>query len=240
MKCLFRIITVLNKTIMKKLKILLVDDHKMIRDGIRSMLESQENEYKFIIDEAEDGEQGIIKAKTHPDIIIMDYQLPNISGAEAAAKILENDPGTKILALSNYNEYMYIDKMIKTGVKGFILKNIAPEELLKAIEAILNGGSYYSNEVTTKLVTFDSNSSHTVKSIAVKEKIESLLSRREIEVLRYIVNACTNDEIGENLNISRRTAETHRQNILKKLDIKNTATLMKYAMPMFAPVNSND
>ncbi|HSY77191.1 MAG TPA: response regulator transcription factor [Bacteroidia bacterium] len=225
---------------MKKLKILLVDDHKMIRDGIRSMLESQENEYKFIIDEAEDGEQGIIKAKTHPDIIIMDYQLPNISGAEAAAKILENDPGTKILALSNYNEYMYIDKMIKTGVKGFILKNIAPEELLKAIEAILNGGSYYSNEVTTKLVTFDSNSSHTVKSIAVKEKIESLLSRREIEVLRYIVNACTNDEIGENLNISRRTAETHRQNILKKLDIKNTATLMKYAMPMFAPVNSND
>jgi DNA-binding NarL/FixJ family response regulator len=240
MKCLFRIITVLNKTIMRKLKILLVDDHKMIRDGIRSMLESQENEYKFIIDEAEDGEQGIIKAKTHPDIIIMDYQLPNISGAEAAAKILENDPGTKILALSNYNEYMYIDKMIKTGVKGFILKNIAPEELLKAIEAILNGGSYYSNEVTTKLVTFDSNSSHTVKSIAVKEKIESLLSRREIEVLRYIVNACTNDEIGENLNISRRTAETHRQNILKKLDIKNTATLMKYAMPMFAPVNSND
>jgi DNA-binding NarL/FixJ family response regulator len=240
MKCLFLIITVLNRTIMRKLKILLVDDHKMIRDGIRSMLESQENEYKFIIDEAEDGEQGIVKAKAHPDIIIMDYQLPNISGAEAAAKILENDPGTKILALSNYNEYMYIDKMIKTGVKGFILKNIAPEELLKAIEAILNGGSYYSNEVTTKLVTFDSNSSHSVKSIAVKEKIESLLSRREIEVLRYIVNACTNDEIGENLNISRRTAETHRQNILKKLDIKNTATLMKYAMPMFAPVNSND
>jgi DNA-binding NarL/FixJ family response regulator len=222
---------------MRKLKILLVDDHKMIRDGIRSMLESQEDTYKFIIDEAEDGEQGVTKAKAHPDIIIMDYQLPNISGAEAAAKILVNDPQAKILALSNYNEYMYIDKMIKTGVKGFILKNIAPEELLKAIETIVNGGSYYSNEVTTKLVTFDNNSPDNVKSAAIREKIESLLSHREIEVLKYIVNACTNDEIGEKLSISRRTAETHKQNILKKLNIKNTAMLMKYAMPMFAPAS---
>lgn len=224
---------------MKKLKILLIDDHKMIRDGIRSMLESQENRYKFIIDEADNGEQGIAKAKVRPNIIIMDYQLPNMSGAEAAAKILENDPSAKILALSNYNEYMYIDKMVKTGVKGFILKNIGPVELLKAIETILNGGNYYSIEVTKKLLSFDSNSQHASEDEAVKQKIESLLSAREIEVLKYIVNACTNEEIGKNLNISKRTAETHRQNILNKLDIKKTASLMKYAMPMFAPANSN-
>ena len=90
----------------------------------------------------------------------MDYQLPGIDGAEAARQILEKNPDAKIFALSNYNEYMYIDRMIKTGVKGFVLKNVTPEELIKAIDTILHGSNYFSNDVAIKLLNFGNNNSH--------------------------------------------------------------------------------
>jgi DNA-binding NarL/FixJ family response regulator len=215
---------------MKTLKILLIDDHKMIRDGIKSMLESQENRYKFVVDEAADGEEGIAKAKLKPHIIIMDYQLPKLSGAEAAAIILGHNPKAKILALSNYNEYMYIDKMVKTGVKGFILKNIGPEELLKAIETILSGNIYYSSDVAIKLMAFDSDSSQG-KKLSKKNKLTQLLSEREIEILRYITDEYTSDAIAHRLNLSKRTVDSHRQNIMTKLDVKSVAGLIKYAIP---------
>ncbi len=215
---------------MKTLKILLIDDHKMIRDGIKSMLESQENKYKFVVDEAADGEEGIAKAKLKPHIIIMDYQLPKLSGAEAAAIILNQNSKAKILALSNYNEYMYIDKMVKTGVKGFILKNIGPEELLKAIETILSGSIYYSSDVALKLMAFDSDSTQG-KKLSKKNKLTQLLSEREIEILRYITDEYTSDAIAHRLNLSKRTVDSHRQNIMTKLDVKSVAGLIKYAIP---------
>ena len=215
---------------MKTLKILLIDDHKMIRDGIKSMLESQENKYKFVVDEAADGEEGIAKAKLKPHIIIMDYQLPKLSGAEAATIILTHNPKAKILALSNYNEYMYIDKMVKTGVKGFILKNIGPEELLKAIETILGGSIYYSSDVALKLIAFDSDSTQG-KKLSKKNKLTQILSEREIEILRYITDEYTSDAIAHRLNLSKRTVDSHRQNIMTKLDVKSVAGLIKYAIP---------
>jgi DNA-binding NarL/FixJ family response regulator len=223
---------------MKTLKILLVDDHKMIRDGIKSMLESQENKYKFIIDEAEDGEEGLAKSKANPHIIIMDYQLPKMSGAETAALILGSNPKAKILALSNYNEYMYIDKMIKTGVKGFILKNIGPEELLKAIETILNGSIYYSSDVAVKMMSFDNNSAQSKKT-PKDNKLEEILSQRELEVLKCIGEEYTSEEIAKKLSISKRTVDSHRQNIMNKLNVKNIAGLVKYALPLLAPSGSS-
>ena len=142
----------------KNIRILIVDDHKMVREGIRSMLEFQESKFKFFINEAGDGEEGIEIAGQNPyDIIIMDYQLPGMDGADAAKLILEKNPDAKILALSNYNEYMYIDRMIKTGVKGFVLKNVTPEELIKAIDTILKGSNYFSNDVAIKLLNFRDN-----------------------------------------------------------------------------------
>jgi len=122
----------------KNVRILIVDDHKMVREGIRSMLEFQESKFKFFINEARDGEEGVeIAGQNSYDIIIMDYQLPGMDGADAARMILEKNPEAKILALSNYNEYMYIDRMIKTGVKGFVLKNVTPEELIKQLKQYL-------------------------------------------------------------------------------------------------------
>ena len=220
----------------RNVRILIVDDHKMVRDGIRSMLEFQESKFKFFINEAVDGEEGVEIAGNNPyDIIIMDYQLPGIDGADAARLILEKNPEAKILALSNYNEYMYIDRMIKTGVKGFVLKNVTPEELIRAIETILNGSNYFSNDVAIKLLNFENNNPDSFRRRlhSSKAKVYDELSTREMEVLKLISEAKSNDEIAEQLSISKRTVESHKQNLLRKLGVKNTSELIKVAVELF-------
>lgn len=221
----------------RDIRILIVDDHKMVRDGIRSMLEFQESKFKFFINEAVDGEEGVEIAGKNPyDIIMMDYQLPGIDGADAARLILEKNPDAKILALSNYNEYMYIDRMIKTGVKGFVLKNVTPEELIKAIDTILNGSNYFSNDVAIKLLNFENTNQDSFRSRLrnnSKAKIYDDLSTREMEVLKLIGEAKSNDEIAEQLSISKRTVETHKQHLLRKIGVKNTSGLIKFAVEMF-------
>jgi DNA-binding NarL/FixJ family response regulator len=220
----------------RNVRILIVDDHKMVRDGIRSMLEYQETKFKFFINEAVDGEEGVEIAGQNPyDIIIMDYQLPGIDGADAAKLILEKNKDAKILALSNYNEYMYIDRMIKTGVKGFVLKNVTPEELIKAIETILNGSNYFSNDVAIKLLNFENNNPDPFRAHlhSSKAKIYDNLSTREIEVLKLIGEAKSNDEIADQLSISKRTVETHKQHLQRKIGVKNTSGLIKFAVEMF-------
>lgn len=218
----------------KNVRILIVDDHKMVREGIRSMLEFQESKFKFFINEAGDGEEGVEIAGQNPyDIIMMDYQLPGIDGADAARMILEKNPDAKILALSNYNEYMYIDRMIKTGVKGFVLKNITPEELIKAIDTLLNGSNYFSNDIAIKLLNFKNNSPDPRNRLQnSKSKIYNDLSSREVEVLKLVGDAKSNDEIAELLSISKRTVESHKQNLLRKLGVKNTSELIKFAVEM--------
>ncbi len=215
----------------EKTSILIIDDHKMIRDGLRFMLESHKNKYQFIIEEADDGESGVEKACENPyDLIIMDFQLPKINGAQATALIIENDPNAKILGLSNYDEYMYIDSVLKAGARGFVLKNIGPEELLKAIETILAGRNYYSSDVAVKLLSYETNQG---RELQYKNEKAAALSKREIEVLKLISKEFTNEEIAEKLYISKRTVDTHRQNLLNKLNVKNTAGLMKYAFEFF-------
>jgi len=210
---------------MKKLRALIIDDHKMVRDGIKSMLESQDKKYKFTIDEAEDGEEGAEKAIHHTyDIIILDYQLPKLNGADTAKKILATKPKARILALSSYNEYMYIERMMRIGAKGFVLKNIGPEELIRAIESIISGKDYYSSEIALKLLNFDNYSDNSHSQELNK------LSKREIEILKLIADEYTNGQIAEKLSLSKRTIDTHRQNLLTKLNVTNTAGLVKFAL----------
>jgi DNA-binding NarL/FixJ family response regulator len=218
----------------RNIRILIVDDHKMVREGIRSMLEFQESKFKFFINEASDGEEGVEIATQNPyDIIIMDYQLPGIDGADAARLILEKNPEAKILALSNYNEYMYIDRMIKTGVKGFVLKNVTPEELVKAIDTILNGSNYFSNDIAIKLLNFNNTGPDSrIRLHNARGKIYNDLSTREVEVLKLVGEAKSNDEIADLLSISKRTVETHKQNLLRKIGVKNTTELVKFAVEM--------
>ena len=212
---------------MKKIKILIVDDFKMIRDGIIYMLESQEKKYKFIIDQAETGEEAIEKSKKYKyDIIIMDYKLPKLNGAETTKEILLYLPKMKILALSNYDEYVNITDMLNAGAKGFVLKNIGSIELVTAIETILNGKNYYSNDVAIKLIHFGN------KNISYDKKKIDPLTEREIQIIKLIAEEYTNKEIADKLLLSKRTIDKYRQLMMEKLQVNNAVGLLKRAMEL--------
>ena len=206
------------------IRLLIIDDHQMVRDGIRVMLESRDDLQQFELDEAENGELGVQKIlKRHYDIVLIDYQLPGMSGTETLKKIRLYKKDMKVLALSNYDELSYVKSMINEGANGYILKNIEPSQLVHAIQSVLGGSSYYSNEVALKLI----DSAKNTGSIIPPNK--SRLTKRELEVLKMIALEMTNDEIAKGLFISKRTVDTHRQNLLNKLHVKNTAGLIKAA-----------
>lgn len=206
------------------LNVLIVDDHKMIRDGLKVMLSSFKKQLHFHIEEAESGEQALKKiGRQDFHLVIIDYHMPGISGAETILRILRYKPNTKILGLSNYDELPYIQNMLDAGAKGYVLKNIDPPQMLAAIRTILEDKNYYSNEVATKLL-----------EVNRKDKINSVrqmnqLTRRELEVLKMIAMEMTNEEIAEKLSIGKRTVDSHRQNLLHKLHAKNSVGLIKAA-----------
>ena len=211
----------------KIIRLLIVDDHQMVRDGIRVMLESKENFLQFEIDEAENGEIAIRKIlKKDFDIVLIDYQLPGMSGTETLQKIRLYKKDIKVLALSNHDEYSYVKSMVNEGANGYILKNIDPSQLIHAIQSVLAGSSYYSNEVALKLIDSARNADK------APNKAMSGLTKRELEVLKMIALEMTNDEIAKALFISKRTVDTHRQNLINKLNVKNTAGLIKAAYGM--------
>jgi DNA-binding NarL/FixJ family response regulator len=206
------------------LQLLIVDDHKMVRDGLRVMLSSFKNHLPLHIEEAENGEHALKKInKKDYDLVIMDYHMPGLSGSETILRILRFKPETKILALSNYDELACIQSMLDAGAKGYILKNIDPPQMLSAIRSVLENKTYFSNEVATQLLEADK-----------KERIRALwqlneLTKRETEVLKMIAMELTNEEIAEKLSIGKRTVDAHRQNLLRKLHAKNTVGLIKAA-----------
>lgn len=209
------------------MQVLIIDDHKMIRDGLKVMLSSLNKSIQFKISEAESGVEALHKINHNFfELIIVDYQMPGMSGAEIVLRILRYQPETKIMALSNYDELSYIQSMIDAGAKGYVLKNIEPFEMLNAIRTILAGGNYYCNNVALKLI--DAGKDKARK----KDEITKILTRREIEVLQMISMELTNDEIAQKLFVSKRTIDTHRQNLINKLQVKNTVGLVKIALQM--------
>lgn len=215
---------------MQKIKLLIVDDHQLVREGISAMLKSQEKKYLFSIEEVANAEDAITKARNNRyDLIIMDYQLPKLNGLEATKSILVDNPRNKILVVSNYDEYMQVATLIKAGVKGFVLKNISPEELVTAIETILSGKNYYSNDIAVKLINFKEDA---FAGTVLSRMQNHALSKRELEVLKLIALENTNEEIATKLFISRRTVDTHRQNLLNKLNAKNSVGLVRYAIDL--------
>jgi DNA-binding NarL/FixJ family response regulator len=208
---------------LKNIKILVVDDHKMIRDGIRTMLETHKKEFNFTIDEAGSGEEAINKIIILDyDIVLMDYQLPKLNGAETLQQMLIYKSTTKTLAISNYDEQAYIKNFLQAGAKGYVLKDISPTELILAINTILSGKHYFTNEIAYKLTNANS-------SITSKKQNHFGLTKRELQILELIVNEMTNDEIAEKLFLAKRTVDTHRQNLLNKMNVKNTVGLVKCA-----------
>ncbi len=213
----------------KQLNLLIIDDHQMVRDGIRSMLENAKTDYTFQIDEAAYALEAIemVKEKEY-DVLLLDYQLPDQNGADCAIEILKLKPDIKILAISNHDEFVYMKQFIDAGTHGFSLKNITPKELIRAIEMILANQLYYSSEVA---IAFINNQKRPTKLVpVVKPKLKVDLTKRELEILRLITQQFTNKEIAEKLDLAAKTIGEYRQNLLMKLQVKNTAGLVMKAV----------
>jgi DNA-binding NarL/FixJ family response regulator len=210
------------------MRILLVDDHKMMRDGIRYTLNLQER-IKVKVDEAEDGDYALNMVDLFEyDIILMDINMPVMNGIETTKRIFKKSKGCKVIALSMHNEDTLIRGMMDAGASGYLLKNTGSEELVKALLTVQGGNNYYSNEVALTLL--ETNSSAVKDSKVNPEDRENKLTKRETEILKLIADEFTNEEIAEILHLSKRTVDAHRYNMLTKLNLKNTAGLVKYAI----------
>jgi DNA-binding NarL/FixJ family response regulator len=213
---------------MENINILIVDDHQMIRDGIKASLVDVSN--ISVVAEAENGESALRMLAEYPeiDVVVMDISLgDDLSGINVTQQILAQYPDKKILALSMHDEKSYITKMLDAGVLGYVLKDKGMDELVDAICAVARGENYFSQGVTVAVLQeLIKNRSRSKKSSHFTEQ----LTRREQEVLVLIANEYSNAEIAERLFISLRTVDTHRRNLILKLKVKNTAGLVRYAI----------
>ena len=205
---------------MSKKRILLVDDHQLVLDGLDNFI--SELSSVEVIGQANNGQDAITYADAlSPDLILMDLDMPILSGIQATQDIKRNHPKIKIIIVSMHNEKGLIKKLISFGADGYLMKNSSKQEVLDAIESVLEGHKYFSEEVLTSL-------DNSKKSDDSSNEL-SLLTDREIEIVRLVADGLTNKEIGEKLFISNRTVDTHRTNLMKKLEITNVAGLIRFA-----------
>ena len=202
--------------------LLIVDDHQLIIDGLSKILETKE--MIGTIFTANNGQQAVdIVALENIDCVMMDINMPVLNGLEAARLIKKEKPGIKIIVVSMLCDAAIVNKMMKAGADAFINKDIGKDELIRAIEKVMNGEKYISPDISLKLFTNISDR-HVFGGTTGKQ-----LTPRELEIIRYIAEGLTNTEIAARLFLSPVTVDTHRKNILAKLQLKNTATLVKYA-----------
>ena len=209
---------------MEKIKVLIADDHKIFRDGIRSILEKEKD--MDVIDEAANGKEVLEKLETtKADVIILDLDIGKPSGIEVTETISKQYPEVKVLILSMIGLHDFVIQALEKGATGYILKNTGKDEVITAIRSVAKGDSYFSKEVSSILVE------QLNKPRTLKKRSEGIpLTARELEVLQLIAQEFSNPEIAEKLFISIRTVDTHRRNLLEKLGLKNTAGLVKYAI----------
>lgn len=210
---------------MGKIRIIIADDHQLFRLGVKTYLE-QSNSIE-IIAEASGKEIVRLAELHHPDMILMDINLKNSNGVAASEAILRQQPGIKILAFSSHREEKYIVSMMKAGALGYVLKDGPMEELVIAIKALAGGNSYFSREVSTTLFSLF-GSRNIRRNLFRGDSEKKKLTSRENEILKFIADEMTNKEIATKLYISPRTVETHRRNLIQKLNVKNTVGLVKY------------
>ncbi len=210
---------------MKKAKILIADDHQMVRKGIATLL--SDTPELTIIGEAKTGREVLnFLEQNETDVVLMDITMPEMNGIEATKQISAQYDNVKVLAISMYDEYDYIQSILKAGAFGYILKDADKEELLIAIRKLLQGKNYYSDKVLAKIT---SKVAYERKAEEGKIAYEPTLTKRELEVIGLVAKEYTNQEIADMLNVSHRTVDTHKRNLLKKLKVKNVVGLVKYA-----------
>lgn len=204
---------------MSFLKIYIVDDHQMLIDGLKALLSDEK--HISLVGENTSAKAALKEvAEYRPDIVLTDINMPEMDGIEMTREIKRQQPEVKVIALSMYGERETISDMLKAGVSAYILKNTGKQELLKAIEKVASGGTFFSDEVSAEMM-------RVYPEQAAKE---ISLSQREIEVIELIAREYTNAKIAEALFISERTVETHRKNIFRKTDTKSVIGLLKYCV----------
>jgi len=205
------------------INILLVDDHQIVIDGLKGLLKGEEGIGTLY--EALNGAETLkVAAEENVDLILLDINLPDMSGFDICSKLKADPKAPKIIALTMHGNAGYINKMIKQGVDGYLLKNTGRDELLLAVRTVMKGERYFSKEVTDSLIS----GMHKEREPRSSEFIQKL-TRREKEILNLIVEEHTTDEIAEKLFISSTTVITHRKSLLRKLNAKNVAGLVKKA-----------
>lgn len=207
----------------EKLRILIADDHAILREGIKELL-IKKPEFE-VVGEAADGADAVHMANAlKPDVVLLDISMPNLDGLAATREIKKKHPDIKILILTIHDSEEYIYQILKYGADGYVLKEAAYEELIMAIESVARGKKYLSPSISSDVID------RYVKSTGPSGTPLDVLTQKEKEVLRLIAEGHTNREIAQKLFISVKTVEFHRLNLMKKLDIHNQASLIRFAI----------
>lgn len=212
---------------MENINIIIADDHKLFRDGIKSLLTNLGG-YTVIADVC-NGEELLAMVKSVvPDIVITDISMPIISGIEATRLLSESNPEIPVLILSMYNSEDFIMDAIKSGARGYLPKDVSPQELVEAIKTIATGGEYFSSLISQKALKLFLNQTRQKTTNANLHL--PVLTDREVEIVKLVAEGLLNKEIAEQLNISIRTVDTHKTHIMQKLKLKSTIEIVKYAI----------
>jgi len=211
---------------MDKIRVALVEDHQLVRDGIRSLLTNLPN--IEVVAEADCAKTMLnLIEQARPNVLLVDISLPEISGIELAKLITTNHPGIKVIILSMHTEQEFIFNSLRNGAKGYLHKSISREELIEAIEQVYNGSEYFSKEVSG--IILKSYLRQIKNPERVEEYDDKKLTPRELEILRMVAQGYSNQLIADKLFISVRTVESHKNHIMQKLELTTTVDLVKYA-----------
>jgi|KBSSwiStaDraftv2_1062776.scaffolds.fasta_scaffold33214_3 DNA-binding NarL/FixJ family response regulator len=211
---------------MKRITVLLAEDHEIVREGLRALLEHEDD--IEVIGEAQTGRQAVkLTGKLRPDVVVMDIAMPLLNGLEATRQILQARPAIKVLILSAHSDDAYIEQIIGLGAAGYLIKQTSHDVLSRAIREVQKGKTFFSPSISKRLHHHHEKSSDRVGLLKTKD---DQLSSRETEVLQLVAEGNVNKETAAELGISIKTVEKHRQNLMKKLNIHDTAGLTRYAI----------
>ena len=211
--------------LMKKVSVLLVDDHTVVRQGLRALLQPEED--IEVIGEAENGREAVQLARRNPpDVVLMDIAMPLLNGLEASRQILKNSPSTRVLVLTSYSDDECVHQLTDAGVSGYLIKQTAANDLVKAIREVQKGNAFFSPSIAKRLR--DQCREAFANGQPVKKSVE--LTSRESEVLQLIAEGFSNKQIAAELTISIKTVEKHRQQVMNKLNIHDVAGLTRFAI----------
>jgi two-component system, NarL family, response regulator NreC len=213
---------------MNRIRILLADDHPLVRSGLIKLLEPFKE--FVVVGEAGDGEEAVaLTKKLEPDVVVIDLSMPKLSGIEATKLIRKNSPSVKVLVLTMHDNEEYVYQILKSGAGGYMLKSSGRDDLAAAIHAVARGDRFFSPRVSEIMMEGYLRKAGQREELPMNDE-DTPLTKREKEILFYIADGLNNMQIAEKLFISARTVETHRTNIMQKLDIHDAGNLVRYAL----------